>query len=106
MARELVIQKNRTNVVGVSIGVDVSQDTFVSEIRTSDTSASPLIASWTVSFLTNGVDGELVLTLDNSLLDEINYKSGYMDIKRVTAGEPVSVFDAPLLVLFRETVTL
>lgn len=106
MAKELVIQKNRTNVVTVSLGIDVSDDTITSEIRTHENSTSDLIATWQVAFLTDGTDGELVLTLDNSIVDDIPYKSGYMDIKRVTNGEPVSVFDNPLLVIFRETITV
>lgn len=106
MRRELVVQKNRTNIVTASLGVDVSEDTLTSEIRTHENSTSQLIASWEISFLTDGTDGEIVLTLDNSVVDDIVHKTGYMDIKRTTNGEPLSVFDSPLFVVFRETITV
>ena len=102
---QLIVYKNRTTVVPVSLGFDVSQDTFTSQIREEEDSASPLIAEWTVSFLTDGTDGELLLTLDDSGTSQITKTKGFMDIKRVTGNEPVSVFDAPIEVLFRNTIT-
>lgn len=101
---DILVYKNRRNVVSVSLGTDVSGDTFESEIREKATLDSTLIATWSVSFKTDGTDGELVLTLDDSELDEITVKRGYMDIKRISGGEPYQVF-APVKVVFKDTVT-
>lgn len=106
MANELIVYKNRTNIVPVNLGFDVSADTFTSEIREGKTPTSTLIATWTVSFLTDGTDGALLLTLDDSEADAITQKVGYTDIKRVSGGEPLPVFSAPVKVLFQDTVTV
>ncbi len=103
---QLVIYKDRTNVVPVSLGYDVSSDTITSEIREDDDVGSDLIATWEVSFLTDGTDGELVFTLDDAVTALITKSSGFMDIKRVSSGEPFNVFDKPLEVIFRDSVTL
>lgn len=98
----IVVHKNRTNVITASLGIDVSGDTLTSEIRTA---SGTLIAAWTVVFDGDGTDGELILTLDNSITAAIEHPSGLMDIKRMMNGEPVAVFDAPIEVEFRETIT-
>jgi hypothetical protein len=102
----IIVYKNRTNIVTVNLGIDVSSDTFSSQIRKTKSSTSALIASWTVSFKTNGTDGMLVLTLDNSITSLITGTTGYMDIKRIIGSEPFAVFSEPLEVTFRDTVTL
>jgi hypothetical protein len=100
----VLVYKNRTNVLRVSLGYDVSADTFESEIREKATVDSTLIATWSASFLTDGTDGELVLTCDNSQLGAVTQKSGYMDIKRISNGEPLALY-APVKVTFIDTVT-
>lgn len=105
MSDYLKVYKDRTNTVPVDLGFDVSADTITSEIREDKDKDSTLIATWTVSFLTDGVDGKLILTLDNSLVSAITQTTGYMDLKRVSAGEPVPVFNHPLRVRFQEAVT-
>jgi len=105
MAGQIIVHKNRTNVVTVDLGSDVSTDTFTSEIRVGKSQTSTLLATWTVTFITDGTDGKLKLTLDNSQLTNIAKASGYMDIKRTTNGEPIAIFDEPLEVIFRDTVT-
>lgn len=105
MSNTLIVYKNRTNIVPVSLGFDVSLDTLTSEIKTQSDSDSTLIATWSISYVTDGVDGEIILTLDDSVTSLIDYTRGYMDIKRVTGGEPVSVFEKPLYVDFCEVVT-
>jgi hypothetical protein len=87
------------------MGMDVSQDTLTSEIRSSPNKNAPLIATWNLTFATDGTDGEIILTLDDTVTGAIEADSGYTDIKRVTGGEPVPVFDKPLEVIFRGTVT-
>lgn len=103
MSNTIVVYKNRTNILTVNLGVDVSADTFTSEIRTE---GGDLISTWTVAFDGDGTDGALVFTLDNSVTSTIGYASGLMDIKRVSAGEPFAVFDKPLEVEFRDTITV
>lgn len=103
--KQLVVHKGRTNIVPVSMGFDVSQDTFASEIRVGKKSSSDLIASWDIAFETDGVDGELVLTLDDLVSGEIEETLGYMDIKRTSGSEPLPVFDEPLEVLLVSSIT-
>lgn len=104
--KQIIVYKGRTVIVPVSLGYDVSGDTFTSEIRTHKDSTSELIASWVVSFAGDGSDGELILTLDNSVTTLIDKVTGYMDLKRITGGEPVNVFYEPLEVLFKSTITV
>lgn len=102
---QIVVHKGRTVIVQVSLGLDVSNDTITSEIRVDKSPDSELIATWNVTHATDGTDGELVLTLDDSVTKLIKKSTGYMDMKRVTGGEPVDVFDDPLEVLFKNPVT-
>lgn len=103
--QQIKVHKGRTVILPVSLGVDVSKDIITSEIRDGKTQPSKLIATWVVSFATNGIDGELILTLDNTTTSAITKSTGYMDLKRVTGGEPVSVFDEPLEVIFTDSIT-
>jgi hypothetical protein len=106
MSSKIIVHKDRTNVLSVSLGIDVSADTITSEIRSEPDVNSPLIATWVVAFKTDGHDGRLLLTLDNTITSQIKANSGYMDLKRMTGGEPIAVFDQSLEVSFRGSVTL
>lgn len=103
MSDTVVVYKNRTNIVPVSLGFDVSGDTITSEIRTA---SGELIATWLVEFDGDGTDGELILTLDDSDTDAIAYSTGLMDLKRISNGEPLAIFDKPLEVEFRDVITV
>lgn len=105
MASKIIVHKGRTNFVRVNMGIDVSADQITSEIRTEADATSPLVATWVVAFATDGRDGQLILHLDDVVTSQITVNSGYMDIKRVTGSEPVPVFDRPLEVTFRGSVT-
>lgn len=105
MSNKVIVHKGRTNTLRVNLGINVQGDVFTSEIRAEPTVDSPLIATWVVSFVTNGADGELLLKLDDNETRQIKANSGYMDLKRVTGSEPIPVFDRPLEVSFRGTVT-
>lgn len=108
MPKQLIVQRNRTNSVLIDIGFDVSQDVITSEIRKEMDWESDLLAPWVVSFATDGTDGLVLLTLDNSVTSLIDANVGYMDLKRRIGGEtgePVSVFLEPIQVLFKGTVT-
>jgi hypothetical protein len=102
---QIVVYKGRTNTLTVALGFDVSNDEFSSEVRADKDRGSELLASWNVSFLTDGVDGELVLTMDDSVSNLVTKNIGYMDLKRLSAGEPLNVFDEPLEVWFKEPIT-
>lgn len=102
---QVIVHKGRTNVLSVKLGFDVSDDILTSEIRVDKDPTSELIATWEVSFETDGVNGEVLLTLDDSVTSEITKSTGYMDLKRVTGAEPVPVFDEPIEVLFKKVVT-
>jgi len=99
------LQRDRTNIISIGLGMDVSQDTFTSEIRIDEDPESDLIAALDVVFDDDGTDGELVLTLDNSVAETIERTYGFMDLKRVSAGEPLSVFLKPIRVVFEGVVT-
>lgn len=103
--KQIVVHKGRTVIVPVSLGIDVSQDTITSEIRRYTSQDSELLATWAVTFATDGFDGELILTLDNSATVGVTRAIGYMDLKRVSGGEPISVFEEPIQVLFKDSVT-
>jgi hypothetical protein len=105
MTSKIIVHKNRTNIISVDMGMDVSGDVITSEIRSEPDVDSPLIATWIVTYKTDGTDGELVLTLDDNETSQIKANSGYMDLKRMVGGEPLPVFDSPLEVSFRGSVT-
>lgn len=104
MSNKVIVHKNRTNVITVDLGIDITGDTITSEIRAEADHNSLLIATWTVA-VTDAANGVLTLTLDNVITEQITVDSGYMDIKRVASGEPVVVLDRPLEVSFQGTVT-
>ena len=106
MSNEIIVHKGRTNTLYINMGIDVSADTITSEIRSEPDLESPLIATWVVDYLTDGVDGKLVLVLDDLTTSQIAADRGYMDLKRISGAEPLPVFDQPLEVAFRGTVTL
>lgn len=101
----LTIYKNRTAVIPLSLGFDVSGDTFSSEVRVAPDVSSEKIAEFVVTFDSDGTDGELILTMDNSVVDLVTRTKGYMDVKRVSNGEPFAVFSEPLEVFFKGSVT-
>ena len=102
----IVVHKGRTVVVQVTLPCDVSLDTITSQIRKGRSPQSALIATWVVTKRTDGVDGKLLLTLDNSITSTITDRVGYMDLKRVSGDEPFAVFETPLQVRFEDFVTV
>lgn len=102
----IIIHRGRTVIVSVDVGMDVSTDVLTSEIRTEEDSESDLIATWQVTFLTDGTDGELVLTMDDSVTQDIEHSNGFMDLQRYSGGEPLSVFSKAIPVSIRGKVTV
>jgi len=99
------VYKGRRTAISVGLGYDVSSDTFSSQIRDEPERSASLLATWTITFLTDGTDGELVLTLPASQTTDVEESGGWMDLKRVSGGEPFNVWDDPVEVLFKEPVT-
>lgn len=99
---EVTVWEKRTTKLMVSLGYDVSQDVITSQIREGRTPESELIAEWNVAFLTDGTDGELVLTIDDSLVQDVSVSNGYMDGVRVSNSEPLPLFDEIIDVVFKE----
>lgn len=93
---DIRVYKNRRNVLRVDMGIDVSGDTITSQIRSKPDLTGAHIADWTVTFETDGTDGIILLTIDDSVASNIQATSGYMDVKRVSAGEPYPGWDKPL----------
>lgn len=104
MSNLVVVHKNVTNTITVDLGMNVTGETFTSQIRTQPDHESPLITTWSV-VVTDAVNGILTLTLDDTLTGQIQEDRGFMDLRRVSGGEPVPCFDRPLEVEFRGTVT-
>lgn len=104
----VTVRKRRTNIIEVVLAYDVSQDVITSQIRKGQSVTSELIAEWDVRFKTDGTDGTLILTLDDSVTSTpkvVNAVVGYMDLKRMSGGEPLPVFENALMVMFKEAVT-
>jgi len=106
MSNEIIVQKNRFNVVTVDLGIDVSAEVITSQIRSEPHQDAPLIAEWDVDFATDGTDGKLILTLTTLATSEIKATSGFMDLKRQANIESLPGFDSPLAVTFQGTVTV
>lgn len=85
--------------------MDVSTDILTSEIRVEKDPESDLIATWVITHVTDGTDGEILLTIDHTELTDITAVSGWMDVKRVAGSQPLPLFDEAVQVIFRDTVT-
>lgn len=102
---QITVRKDRTNIIEVQLSYDVSESIITSQIRRGRTPATPLIATWDVRFKTDGTDGALIFTLDDSVTAYIEDTMGYMDILRMSGGEPITVLEYPLVVVFQEVIT-
>lgn len=101
----IIVHRGRTASVRVNLSRNITGSTFTSQIRKTADADSELIATWTVNFATDGSDGTLILTMDNLITAGITFKNGFMDLKEIKAGEPMAVFNEPIPVIIRETVT-
>lgn len=105
MSNAVVVHKGRNNTVDVSLFQDITGDTFTSDIRTGASRDSFLIAFWNVT-VTDETVGDLSLYLSHTTTGYIRHNTGYMDLKRVTEdGSVEAIFDQPIRVMFRGTVT-
>lgn len=102
---QIIIHRGRTVVVPVSVSYDLTGSTITSDIRKTRKASSDLIASWSVSFKTDGSDGDFLLTIPHDVTTPIVDELGYMDIKRVLDGEPTNIIDTPIQVVFVDAIT-
>lgn len=105
MNSEVVVHKGRTEILQVNLPYDISRDTILSQIRVGPSSNTTLIAEWSVRNRTDGTDGQLIFTLDSEITQNITVYEGYMDILRISAGEPLCVNSDPIKVIFRNGIT-
>lgn len=105
MRGKVNVWKDRKNILRIYLGMDVSGDIITSEIRTQANVSATLLAAWDVDFETDGTDGALVLTLESADVGDISVNIGYMDLKRVSGGDPFPIFEDPLEVVFKNSVT-
>ena len=104
MAKQTVVHKGRYAIKRVNLNEDISSygaAAFISQIRARPEHTSELIVEWTVAFDTDGTDGVLRLTLEDSVTGAITHTSGFMDVMRVDGGQKTSLFDEALPVEFR-----
>jgi hypothetical protein len=106
MSSHITVRKNRTNIMEVQLAYDVSSEIITSQIRKGRTPEHPLICEWLIRFKNDGKDGSLIFTLDDSVTSEIEDTVGYMDILRISGGEPITVIEFPLIVFFQEVITV
>lgn len=104
MSNTVIVHKGRTMSLPVELGYDITGETFTSEIRTQPDQDAVLIATWTVSVV-NATTGSLLLEMDDLVTGQVAEDRGYMDVRRLSGGEPLAVWDRPLEVEFRGTVT-
>ena len=104
MSDAVVVHKGFTNTVSVDLGIDITGETITSQIKSLPDQDAALIATWSIA-VDDAPNGLLTLTLDDVITSQITASKGFMDLRRVTGGEPVPVFDEPLEVEFRGTVT-
>lgn len=105
MYEPIIVHKNRNVTVGLNLGEDVSGNTFEGVIRASKDSDSTVLATWAIGFLTDGTDGEIVLTLEPEDTADIPYTIGWTDLKRIAGSESLPVFRSAVQVVFEESLT-
>lgn len=110
-ANEVEIWEKRTKVMALKLPWDATDDIITSQIRKGKDITTDLIAEWVVTFISydpdDGDDGASTfrMVIDDSNLQNVTVKKGYMDLKRVVGGEPYQLFDELLRVRFKEPVT-
>lgn len=106
MSNDIVVHRGRVKTIQIETNEDLLLYDVFSDIRVGTSKDTDLIASWTVSKLTDGSDGLLVLSLSSSITEDITQNYGYMDLKKVYDGKSYSIFKYPLKVMFYNIVTV
>lgn len=99
----LTVYKQRTNIYEfVFFGMDLSEDVITSQIRRGRSTTSHKIVEFEIRPKTDGKDGRFIFTIDDSNLQSITDVMGYLDIKRMSGGEPLPVLESPIEVVFQK----
>lgn len=93
------VERGKTIVLAISVGFNVSSFEFLCEMRQNQSPESTIIATWDVSFETDGKNGELVALLDNSITAALVPNIAWLFLYRVSGSTHLPVFDEPLEVV-------
>lgn len=88
---QIHIIRGRSKTIEYVSQRDLSGSSFASHIRTARTPESQLLAEWSISYVTDGTDGKLILHLTAEQTAVITVTSGFMDIKANNTGLPDEV---------------
>lgn len=104
MSEAVIVHKHRVNELTINLGFNITGDTITSEIRSQPSQDGPLVATWTVTII-NATTGEIKLAMNAAVSGGINVETGWMDLKWVHSGSAKAIFESPLEVSIRDTVT-
>lgn len=104
MANAVIIHRGLTNTIPLVLGYDTTGDTISSQVRSGPDRSYPRLLNFEVTVVDES-NGEYTLTIDDTFTSQIVVDTGYMDVLRITGGEPVPVFEEPLQVIFMGTVS-
>lgn len=97
--QKIEVERGKTIILMVSLGFNVSESEFLCQMRQSESPESSLLATWAISFDTDGKDGELLATLDNSISSSIAMSTAWLFLDKVSESPPLPVFPEPLEVM-------
>lgn len=101
----ITVWKGRSISFEFTLGHQISSDTYTSQIRRGQSVDSLLIATWNITVKPGGMNKTLIFSMDDSVTSLITANYGWMDLKRMSGGEPLPVLDNPIPVLFKNVVT-
>lgn len=104
MSGAVVVYRGRETTINLDLNMDCTGDTITSEIRSEPNRDSNLIATWDVTVV-DASTGKYKLILGATASGQVVVDSGYTDVLRVSNSKPLPVFDNPLEVIFKGTVT-
>lgn len=102
--QKVEVERGKTVVVGISIGFNVSLFEFLCEMRESEDPASAIITTWDMSFETDGKDGELLASLDDSITSVLVLGAAWLHLYRVSGSTHLPVFGEPVEVIILDPV--
>lgn len=93
----LIVAKTKTVIVPISLGFNVVGWVFTADLRATVVATSALIATWIVTFDTDGKDGELIATLQDTITSGLTVGTAYMRLKRIIPSPTLEIFGEPVL---------
>lgn len=101
----ITVWKRRSITFEFALAHQIGDDIYTSEIRRGQSVNTPLIATWNVSVKPGGMNKTLIFSMDDSVTSLITVNYGWMDLKRVSNGEPLPVLNYSIPVLFKDVIT-